>query len=225
MRAAAAASLRELVETLSPEPALRDGLTAALSGADPVARAAALDALRVLRLGDTALFADSLADSDVTVRIAAVRALVSVDAAEVLARAATADPSREVRVAIAKALATVADGRLAATLSAAPGPDRLHSPRLESSLTEPALIESALTELVDDPDALVRAAAYEALGRAGCPLPWPDARGRRCPTRPGRYGPAPPPPCPSRTPASRSLPSPRPSPTRTPTSARPRWRH
>ncbi|TQE35407.1 fumarate reductase/succinate dehydrogenase flavoprotein subunit [Streptomyces ipomoeae] len=143
VRAAAAASLRELVETLAPEPALRDGLAAALSEADPVVRATALDVLRALRLGDAELFADSLSDSDSAVRIAAVRALVSVDSAGELARAAAVEPSREVRVTIAKVLATA-------------GPDS-------------AMAHSALAELVDDPDALVRGAAYEALGTAGCP--------------------------------------------------------
>jgi succinate dehydrogenase/fumarate reductase flavoprotein subunit/HEAT repeat protein len=156
VRAAAAASLRELVETLDPEPALRDGLVAALSEADPVARAAALDVLRVLRLGDTGLFTSSLSDADIAVRLAAVRALVSVDAAGELARAATADPSREVRVTLAKALATVTAGRPGGTAPAGPGP---------------GMVLSALTALVDDSDALVRAAAYEALGTAGCPAP------------------------------------------------------
>ncbi|MDT0567190.1 fumarate reductase/succinate dehydrogenase flavoprotein subunit [Streptomyces sp. DSM 3412] len=143
VRAAAAASLRELVETLASEPALRDGLAAALSQADPVVRATALDVLRALRLGDVELFAGLLSDSDIAVRIAAVRALVSVDAAGELARAAAVDPSREVRVTIAKALATAGRGS--------------------------AVAHSALGELVDDPDALVRGAAYEALGTAGCP--------------------------------------------------------
>lgn len=156
VRAAAAASLRELVETLNPEPALRDGLVAALPQADPVARAAALDVLRALRLGDAALFAGSLSDADISVRIEAVRALVSVDAAGELARAATADPSREVRVTIAKALATVSAGQIDETTPAGP---------------ELEVVLSALAELIDDPDALVRAAAYEALGTTGCPAP------------------------------------------------------
>jgi succinate dehydrogenase/fumarate reductase flavoprotein subunit/HEAT repeat protein len=147
VRAAAAASLRELAETLTPEPNLRDSLAAALCEADPVVRAAALDILRGLRVGDVDLFAASLSDSDIAVRIAAVRALVSVDAAPEVARAAVAEPSREVRVTIAKALAVMAPG---------PDSDMLHS---------------ALAELVDDPDALVRGAAYEALGTAGCPTP------------------------------------------------------
>lgn len=144
VRAAAAASLRELVETLPPEPALRDGLAAALPEADPAVRAAALDVLRALRLGDAELFAGPLSDPDIAVRIAAVRALVSVDAAAEVSRAASVDPSREVRVTIAKALAS-----LGARSNAA--------------------VRSALASLVDDPDALVRGAAYEALGTTGCP--------------------------------------------------------
>ncbi|MFD7240877.1 fumarate reductase/succinate dehydrogenase flavoprotein subunit [Streptomyces massasporeus] len=158
VRAAAAASLRELVETLPAEPDLRDGLAAALAEPDPVVRAAALDVLRALRLGDAALFADSLADSDIAVRIEAVRALVSVDAAGELAGAALADPSREVRVAIAKGLATVGAERLAGDAPAAADPAA-------------GAIEAALTGLLDDPDALVRAAAYGALGTTGCPAP------------------------------------------------------
>ncbi|WMD03481.1 fumarate reductase/succinate dehydrogenase flavoprotein subunit [Streptomyces sp. FXY-T5] len=158
VRAAAAASLRELVETLPAEPDLRDGLAAALAEPDPVVRAAALDVLRALRLGDAALFADSLADSDIAVRIEAVRALVSVDAAGELARAALSDPSREVRVAIAKGLATVGAERLADDAPAAADPAA-------------GAIEAALTGLLDDPDALVRAAAYGALGTTGCPAP------------------------------------------------------
>ncbi|NUR67353.1 MAG: fumarate reductase/succinate dehydrogenase flavoprotein subunit, partial [Streptomyces sp.] len=118
VRAAAAASLRELVETLPPEPALREGLAVALREPDPVVRAAALDVLRALRLGDAALFTGALTDDDIAVRIEAVRALVSVDAAEELAHAATADPSREVRVTFAKALATVSAGRPDAVLPA-----------------------------------------------------------------------------------------------------------
>ncbi|MFD8226979.1 fumarate reductase/succinate dehydrogenase flavoprotein subunit [Streptomyces massasporeus] len=158
VRATAAASLRELVETLPAEPDLRDGLAAALAEPDPVVRAAALDVLRALRLGDAALFADSLADSDITVRIEAVRALVSVDAAGELAGVALSDPSREVRVAIAKGLATVGAERLAGDAPAAADPAA-------------GAIEAALTGLLDDPDALVRAAAYAALGTTGCPAP------------------------------------------------------
>ncbi|MEU1318049.1 fumarate reductase/succinate dehydrogenase flavoprotein subunit [Streptomyces tibetensis] len=158
VRATAAASLRELVETLPAEPDLRDGLAAALAEPDPVVRAAALDVLRALRLGDAALFATSLADSDIAVRIEAVRALVSVDAAGELAGAAGTDPSREVRVAIAKGLATVSAER--PTGDVPDGTDLIAG-----------AIEAALTGLLDDPDALVRAEAYGALGTTGCPAP------------------------------------------------------
>ncbi|MEU5767257.1 fumarate reductase/succinate dehydrogenase flavoprotein subunit [Streptomyces asoensis] len=211
VRAAAAASLRELVETLPPEPALRDGLAAALTESDPVVRAAALDVLRALRLGDAALFAGSLGDADIAVRIEAVRALVSVDAADELARAASADPSREVRVTIAKSLATVAAGRLnepplsstgspvetgsgspAETGSGSPVETGSGSPVETGSgsgagspveagtaveagaAAEPDAVHTALAGLVDDPDALVRAAAYGALGTTGCPAPFAE---------------------------------------------------
>ncbi|MFC8140257.1 fumarate reductase/succinate dehydrogenase flavoprotein subunit [Streptomyces paradoxus] len=179
VRGAAAASLRELVETLPAEPDLRDGLAAALAEPDPVVRAAALDVLRALRLGDAALFAVSLADSDIAVRIEAVRALVSVDAAGELARAAVGDPSREVRVAIAKGLATVGAERPADRAPAAAEPTAV--PEADPAAAEPTAvpeadpaadaIEAALTGLLDDPDALVRAAAYGALGTTGCPAP------------------------------------------------------
>ncbi|MFH8285425.1 fumarate reductase/succinate dehydrogenase flavoprotein subunit [Streptomyces antibioticus] len=150
VRAAAAASLRELVETLPPDPALRDALATALTEADPVVRATALDVLRALRLGDAVLFAGPLDDPDVTVRIEAVRALVSVDAVEPLAGAAD-DASREVRVSVAKALASVASAPLA------PGAREL--------------LAGTLDRLGEDPDALVRGAALGALAAAGCPAP------------------------------------------------------
>ncbi|MFE7172493.1 fumarate reductase/succinate dehydrogenase flavoprotein subunit [Streptomyces sp. NPDC057616] len=158
VRAAAAASLRELVETLPAEPALRDGLAAALAEPDPVVRAASLDVLRALRLGDAALFAGALTDSDIPVRVEAVRALVSVDAAGELAQAATTDPSREVRVTIAKGLATVWASRGDLAEGAEPAGDL------------PAVL-TALADLTGDPDALVRGAAYGALGTTGCPAP------------------------------------------------------
>ncbi|CAM5542608.1 hypothetical protein SAVIM338S_04320 [Streptomyces avidinii] len=115
VRAAAAASLRELLEVLEPDPELGASLRAGLAVADSAVRSAALEALRVLRLGDTGLYAESLRDGDVDVRIQAVRALVSVDAADALA-AASGDPSREVRVAVAKALGTLRAGAALAPL-------------------------------------------------------------------------------------------------------------
>ncbi|MFI0960844.1 fumarate reductase/succinate dehydrogenase flavoprotein subunit [Streptomyces sp. NPDC021080] len=155
VREAAAGSLRELVETLPAEEDLREGLALALSVDDPVVRAAALDVLRALRLGDAELFTRSLSDTSIAVRIEAVRALVSVDAADEAARVA-ADPSREVRVTIAKALSTTIAGQLGDRTSPGPWPGRARS---------------VLAELIADPDALVRAAAYGALGTTGCPPP------------------------------------------------------
>ncbi|WP_285547771.1 fumarate reductase/succinate dehydrogenase flavoprotein subunit [Streptomyces lavendulae] len=139
VRAAAAGALRELVEVLPAEPELGAGLRAALASADPAVRAAALEVLRALRLGDAGVYAAALGDAGIEVRIAAVRALVSVDAVPELA-AAAADPAREVRVAVARGLAAVHDP--------APGP---------------------LDPLLDDADPLVRGAALAALAATGCP--------------------------------------------------------
>ncbi|MFB7586929.1 fumarate reductase/succinate dehydrogenase flavoprotein subunit [Streptomyces sp. NPDC056169] len=139
VRAAAAAALRELVEVLPAEPPLAAGLREALGVPDPAVRVAALDVLRALRLGAAPLYAASLADADVEVRIQAVRALVSVDAVEELAGAA-ADQAREVRVAVARGLAAVR----------APAP-------------------KPLDPLLDDADPLVRGAALAALAGTGCP--------------------------------------------------------
>ncbi|MGW1119018.1 fumarate reductase/succinate dehydrogenase flavoprotein subunit [Streptomyces tanashiensis] len=139
VRAAAAAALRELVEVLPAEPALGEGLREALGVPDPAVRAAALDVLRALRLGDAPLYAGALGDAAVEVRVQAVRALVSVDAVTELGRAA-ADPAREVRVAVARGLAAVR----------APAPE-------------------PLAPLLDDSDPLVRGAALAALAGTGCP--------------------------------------------------------
>ncbi|MEV8568621.1 fumarate reductase/succinate dehydrogenase flavoprotein subunit [Streptomyces sp. NPDC051322] len=140
VRAAAAASLLELVEVLPATPDLGTPLAAALTNGDPRVRTTSLEVLRTLRLGDTALFGAALADPVIDVRIEAVRALVSVDAVDDLA-GAVGDPSREVRVTVAKGLGATAAG-----------PHRL----------EP---------LTRDPDALVRAAAFESLATTGCPAP------------------------------------------------------
>ncbi|MFD5847247.1 fumarate reductase/succinate dehydrogenase flavoprotein subunit [Streptomyces chartreusis] len=146
VRAAAAASLRELAEVLPAEPELKAPLLSALTAADPTARAAALDVLRALRLGDAALFAGHTADPDTEVRLAAVRALVSVDAAEALAEAA-GDAAREVRVAVARGFAALAPHFTGADHDT----------------------PAAVQRLIHDPDALARAAALETLGVLGCP--------------------------------------------------------
>ncbi|MEU1332923.1 fumarate reductase/succinate dehydrogenase flavoprotein subunit [Streptomyces sp. NPDC005865] len=142
VREAAAGALRELAEVLPAGPELGEGLRAALDVADPAVRGAALDVLRELRLGAAEVYAAALGDTDIGVRIHAVRALVSVDATTQLV-GAVADPAREVRVAVARGLAAVRD----------PAP-------------------AHLAPLIDDPDPLVRAAALTGLAATGCPLPY-----------------------------------------------------
>ncbi|WP_103337260.1 fumarate reductase/succinate dehydrogenase flavoprotein subunit [Amycolatopsis sp. CA-126428] len=139
VRAAAAAGLRELVEVLAPSSSLAGGLRSALAVSDADVRSVALDVLRALRLGDAPLFAASLADPAVVVRLEAIRGLVSLDAASTLAEAAS-DASREVRVAVAAGLGTIGDPRATGTVSA----------------------------LAVDPDLLVRAAALTAAADLGC---------------------------------------------------------
>ncbi|RKT06265.1 succinate dehydrogenase/fumarate reductase flavoprotein subunit [Streptomyces sp. 3211.6] len=148
VRAAAAGALRELLEVLPGDPELDAGLREALAVPDRLVRAAALEGLRALRLGDAALYVRALDDADTEVRVHAVRALVSVDALAELAAAAAGDGAREVRVAVAKGLAAVAG--------------------------EGAGVRAALAPLLDDPDPLVRGAALGALAATGCPPAYAD---------------------------------------------------
>ncbi|MGW4065906.1 fumarate reductase/succinate dehydrogenase flavoprotein subunit [Nocardia grenadensis] len=139
VRAAAAAALRELVEVL---PSV-EGLAERLTSPDPVVRAVVLDLLRAARAGAAADYRAALADSDHRVRIAAVRALVSLDEYNALP-AAAADSNREVRIAAAQGLATIGTG----------GADTVRG-------------------LVTDRDPLVRAAALAAfadIGAAECDI-------------------------------------------------------
>ncbi|MEV5829338.1 fumarate reductase/succinate dehydrogenase flavoprotein subunit [Spirillospora sp. NPDC052242] len=142
VRRAAAAALRELVEVLPADRALHDALSAALDAADPLVRAAVLELLRVLRLGDAAVFEKALHDADHRVRLRAVDGVVARGGPAALAPAVT-DASREVRVAAAHALGSLAD----------------------------PLGRPPLTALAGDADVLVRAAALEAAAEIGCPPP------------------------------------------------------
>ncbi|MFF4231578.1 fumarate reductase/succinate dehydrogenase flavoprotein subunit [Streptomyces sp. NPDC001820] len=163
VRTAAAASLRELVEVLPPEAELSRSLTGALGNDDPQVRAAALDTLRALRLGDAAAYALRLDDPDIEVRIAAVRALVSVDALGLVARA-TADPAREVRVTVARSLADPA--ALAPLLQ---DPDILVRAAALAALSTagcPAPYGTVAVTALADPAWQVRAGAATALGAA-----------------------------------------------------------
>ncbi|MFX0577654.1 fumarate reductase/succinate dehydrogenase flavoprotein subunit [Nocardia nepalensis] len=102
VRAAAAASLRELVEVL-PDVA---GLADRIDSPDPVVRATVVDLLRARRSGSAAQFTAALNDSDHRVRIEAVRALVSLDDRRAVSSAAD-DENREVRIAVAHGLSAI----------------------------------------------------------------------------------------------------------------------
>jgi len=129
----------------------------------------ALDVSRALRLGDVSLFTSSLPDPVVVVvRIEAVRGLVSLDAAAVLA-GASADAEREVRVAVAAGLGTIGDPlvRAAALTAAADLGTGGDLARLaESGLADPAwqVRRGALRTRRTDSDADVRAYTRMALG-------------------------------------------------------------
>ena len=132
VRLQAADSVRELVEVL-PDP---EAIAVQLNSDDPVVRAAAVYVLSSRRAGSAADYRRAVTDGDQRVRIEAVRALVSVDDVEGVAAAAT-DDSREVRIAVANALATLAAGG------------------------------DTVRALLADRDPLVRAAALAALGVLG----------------------------------------------------------
>ncbi|MFG3114770.1 fumarate reductase/succinate dehydrogenase flavoprotein subunit [Streptomyces sp. NPDC048197] len=168
VRAAAGASLRELVEVLEPEPELGTPLAAAVhDGLDAAVRAAAVEVLRALRLGDRALFAGALDDPAVEVRIQAVRALVSLDAVADLRRAA-GDGSREVRVAAAHGLGPAGGPDDLAALLADPDP-LVRAAALAALATTgcPPPYDAAAVAALDDPAWQVRAGAARALAAAG----------------------------------------------------------
>ncbi|MFF3542862.1 fumarate reductase/succinate dehydrogenase flavoprotein subunit [Streptomyces platensis] len=166
VRAAAGASLRELIEVLPPEPGLSAPLAAAVHGPDAVVRSAAVEVLHALRLGDRALFATALTDPAVEVRVQAVRALVSVDAADELRRAA-GDASREVRVAAAHGLGTVGSpGDLAVPLR--DGDVLVRAAALVALATTgcPPPYDAAAVAALGDPAWQVRSGAATALTAA-----------------------------------------------------------
>ncbi|MEU4495333.1 fumarate reductase/succinate dehydrogenase flavoprotein subunit [Streptomyces sp. NPDC023998] len=170
VRAAAAASLQELVEVLPPTAELSIPLLAALDNDDPRVRSTALDVLRALRLGDADRFGGALSDPAIEVRIAAVRALVSVDALDAVARA-TADPAREVRVAVARSLTD--PGALTPLLQ---DPDILVRAAALAALSVagcPSPYDTTAIIALATPSWQVRAGAAAALGAAAADLAVP----------------------------------------------------
>ncbi|GGO22795.1 fumarate reductase/succinate dehydrogenase flavoprotein-like FrdA [Microbispora rosea subsp. aerata] len=186
VRRAAATGLRELVGVLPATAAFGASLravagyaehgeatgTSPAGAGDPVVRAAVLDVLRALRLGDAGLFEAALADADTRVRIEAVRGLVALDDAGRVARAA-ADDDREVRIWAAKGLGAIGlpEGAPAVARLAA-DPDPLvraaaleASAGLEALLGEPGFAETAVRALAD-PAWQVRVGAARGLAAA-----------------------------------------------------------
>nr|WP_090343381.1 fumarate reductase/succinate dehydrogenase flavoprotein subunit [Mycolicibacterium malmesburyense]CRL74333.1 putative oxidoreductase/HEAT repeat-containing protein [Mycolicibacterium malmesburyense] len=133
VRRVAADGARELVEVLSGP----GHVAPHVGSTDPVVRAVALYVLSSRRECGGEVYRRALGDADHRVRIEAVRALVSVDDAEGVAAAAD-DDNREVRIAAANGLATLAAGAV------------------------------TVRRLLTDADPLVRAAALSALGAVGC---------------------------------------------------------
>ncbi|WP_328671626.1 fumarate reductase/succinate dehydrogenase flavoprotein subunit [Streptomyces sp. NBC_00322] len=163
VRAGAAACLQELVEVLPPTGELSTLLLAALGCDDPRVRSTALDVLRALRLGEATAYTRTLDDPDIEVRIASVRALVSVDALDAVARA-TADPAREVRVTVAHSLTD--PGALAPLLQ---DPDILVRAAALAALSTtgcPAPYDTTAVTALTAPAWQVRAGAASALGAA-----------------------------------------------------------
>ncbi|RVX39726.1 succinate dehydrogenase/fumarate reductase flavoprotein subunit [Nonomuraea polychroma] len=165
VRRAAATALKELVEVLPATPELGAALAGRLGGEDAVVRACALDVLRALRLGDRQTFAAGLADTDRRVRIEAIRGLVSLDEADLVAAAAT-DPSREVRVWTAKGLGLI--GKPSAALVAlAADPDPLvRAAALEASGAAGSPLEAQAAQAIHEPDWQVRVGAVRCLAAA-----------------------------------------------------------
>jgi succinate dehydrogenase/fumarate reductase flavoprotein subunit/HEAT repeat protein len=138
VRSAAATALRELVEVLSAGPELEAALSRSLDAPDPASRAAVLDVLRELRIGERETFRTAAADRDVRVRLQAIRGLVALDDSEGVATLA-GDHRRDVRVAVAHGLGTIG-----------------------APAGEPPLLR-----LAGDAEPLVRAAALEAAAGIG----------------------------------------------------------
>jgi len=139
VRATAVELLAELREVLVAGEEFTAALNRAATHADPAVRAAAVGALwrhHRIAVEQAELH---LVDPDAGVRAEAVHALVSLRATPL--DTAAADPSAEVRIAVAGGLGTLGDPRGA----------------------------GALTELATDPDTAVATAAFTALAETGCP--------------------------------------------------------
>src|SRR5690606_7868199 len=165
VRRAAATALKELVEVLPATAELGAALAGRLDGEDAVVRACAFDVLRALRLGDRQTFAAGLADADRRVRIEAIRGLVSLDEADLVATAAT-DPSREVRVWTARGLGLIGKPSAVLAALAADADPLVRAAALEASGATGAPLETQAAQAIRDPDWQVRVGAARCLAAA-----------------------------------------------------------
>jgi HEAT repeat protein len=134
--------LRELREVLVPGEQFADSLWQASEHHDAGVRAAAIGALWRHRLCAVGELAGMFKDPDELVRGEVVLGLVSLDALDELARAAT-DPAPGVRIAVARGIGAVGDPKGVTTV----------------------------IDLAGDPEVLVRAAALTAMAQTGCTKP------------------------------------------------------
>lgn len=140
VRTAAIEGFLELRELVEADEELRRALAEAAGSPDPAVRGLTLQLQREHHLGDVGLFARALDDEVSEVRRHAIAGLVALGSWEAITTARD-DPDPTVRLAVARALGTVA----------AP----------EAS--------DALRHLGADDDERVRAAAFEAFVPLGCP--------------------------------------------------------
>ncbi|MFC4529189.1 fumarate reductase/succinate dehydrogenase flavoprotein subunit [Sphaerisporangium dianthi] len=166
VRRAAATGLRELAEVLPATPEFGAALAGRLAGGDAVVRATALDMLRALRLGDRDAFRAGMDDPDRRVRIEAIRGLVSLDEAGLVA-AAAGDPSREVRVWAARGLGLIGKPSAALAALAADTDPLVRAAALEASGATGAPLEAEALRGLADPAWQVRVGAARCLGAAG----------------------------------------------------------
>ncbi len=138
----AAELIKELSEVLIPSPAFNKELLIASQNTNPNIKTRAIEALWRNHLISNVSLDEFLNDPNSQVRKEAVLGLISIDALESLKKASK-DPEPNIRLCVAQGLA---------------------------SMGNPKAINT-LIELAKDSNLLVRAAAFKAMSKVGCPSP------------------------------------------------------
>jgi Succinate dehydrogenase/fumarate reductase, flavoprotein subunit len=165
VRRAAAAGLKELVEVLPADPGLGERLAERAASPDATVRATVLYLLRARGLGRAEVFAAGLRDGDHRVRIEAIRGLVSLDEADLVATAAD-DTSREVRVWVARGLGLIGKPSAALRELARDADPLVRAAALESAGATGAPLEEEALRGLRDPAWQVRVGAVRSLAAA-----------------------------------------------------------